>query len=69
MPSPKPPNPRSRRRRYADRATLRPATSAAAYRWPCPRCDCTRNLRGLLREVCSHCTHVHHPPPTEETPC
>lgn len=38
----------------------------AAYGWPCPHCDCRRNLRGLLREVCANCGHCH--PPPEETP-
>jgi hypothetical protein len=55
-----------RRGAYAD--AVRPETSAAAYSWPCPRCPCRRNLRGILREVCSVCTHVHHPPATQ-TPC
>ena len=71
MPSPKPPNPRSRRRRYADRAThgSRPGPSwsadpvavsgAGAYRWKCPQCPCVANLRGLLRDECSRCGHVH----------
>lgn len=61
MPTPKP---RKRPARYAD--AVRPATSAAAYRWPCPRCACTRNLRGLLREVCAHCDHTHTAPEGEE---
>ena len=68
MPTRKPHQQRKRRRpgAYADAGTLRPELSAAAYTWPCPRCDCTRNLRGLLREVCAHCTHVHQPPPEKE---
>lgn len=77
MPTRKPHQQRKRRRpgAYVDApvspsgagGTLRPETSAAAYTWPCPRCDCRRNLRGLLREICSNCTHVHHPPAEKET--
>ena len=67
MPSPKPHHQRQRRRPSAYAAAVRPETSAAAYRWPCPRCACTRNLRGLLREICSNCTHVHQPPEEKET--
>lgn len=62
MPSPKP---RKRPARYAD--AVRPETTAAAYTWKCPQCPCVANLRGLLREVCAHCTHVHQPPAAEET--
>jgi hypothetical protein len=40
----------------------------AAYTWPCPQCSCTTNLRGLLRQVCAHCSHVHQPPATKEDP-
>jgi hypothetical protein len=38
---------------------------ASAYRWPCPQCPCQTNLRGLLRETCSHCGHQHQPPEKE----
>lgn len=40
---------------------------AAVYDWPCP-CGCTRNLRGLLREVCSNCGHTHQPPLDKKEP-
>ena len=66
MPTRKPHQQRKRRRpgTYAD--TVRPEHSADAYRWRCPQCPCVANLRGLLREVCAHCTHVHINP---EHPC
>jgi hypothetical protein len=75
MPSPTPRKRPQRRGAYAEPGSVRPETSAAAYSWPCPRCDCRRNLRGILREICSNCTHVHHPPDTptprreEPMPC
>ena len=69
MTSPKPRKRPHRRGPYAAPGSVRPETTAAAYAWPCPRCACTRNLRGLLREVCAHCTHVHHPPTEKDTPC
>ena len=66
-----PPRKRPQRRgAYAAPGSVRPELSASAYHWPCP-CGCTRNLRGLLREVCTHCTHVHPNPaatPQEPTP-
>lgn len=63
MPTPKrPPRPRP--------ATLDPAAFQAwresQYSWPCGQCDCDRNLRGLLRAICSHCGHEHHPRPDTE---
>lgn len=44
---------------YAE--AVKPATTAAAYAWPCS-CGCTRNLRGLARDDCAHCGHVHPDP-------
>jgi hypothetical protein len=38
----------------------------ATYAWPCAECACTTNLRGLLREVCAHCAHIHQPPTRHE---
>ena len=67
MPTRKPHAGRKRRRPGAYAEVVTPALSAAAYSWPCPRCACRRNLRGLLREVCANCTHVHYPP-AKETP-
>jgi hypothetical protein len=64
-----PPRKRPQRRgAYAEPGSLRPELSAAAYRWRCPSCPCTTNLRGLLREACAHCGHVHCPdvPPAQE---
>lgn len=60
MPTPKPRKRGLRRGAYAD--AVRPDWSADAYRWPCPQCPCPTNLRGLGREACAHCTHVHQPP-------
>lgn len=75
MPTRKPHQQRKRRPRVAARGrrpgayvdAVRPETSASAYAWPCPRCDGTRNLRGLLRDVCAHCQHVHQPPAEKES--
>lgn len=67
MPTRKPHQQRKRRRPGAYADAVRPELSAEAYTWPCQHCDCRRNLRGLLREVCSNCTHVHHPPAEKET--
>lgn len=57
---------RGRRGAYAE--SLRPELSAAAYRWRCPACPCTTNLRGLGRDECSRCGHQHFPdvPPAQE---
>jgi hypothetical protein len=58
------------------RAPVRPPTLDApsvrlwladSYRWTCAECPCTNNLRGLLREVCVNCRHIH-PPPQKEPP-
>jgi hypothetical protein len=62
MPSPTPRKRPARRGAYAEPGSVRPETSAAAYSWPCPRCPCKTNLRGLFREICSHCTHIHRDP-------
>lgn len=58
---------RSRHGAYAE--AVRPGTAASAYRWPCPQCDCTTNLRGLLRETCSRCEHTHLDSDPKEKPC
>lgn len=60
---------RTRQGAYAE--AVRASWVAAAYLWPCPTCPCTTNLRGLLREDCAHCHHVHTPqeePPSHDTP-
>lgn len=44
---------------YAE--AVKPEHTADAYRWLCPTCPCETNLRGLLREECSHCGHQHFP--------
>jgi hypothetical protein len=61
------------RRRPARRPPTRDAPLVqtwreAMYVWPCPHCPCDRNLRGLLRTVCAHCSHEHQPP-EKEPPC
>lgn len=68
MPTPKP---RTRRRgAYAEPGSVRPELTAAAYAWHCPTCPCVTNLRGLLRDECSRCLHIHYPdaPPWREEP-
>ena len=70
MPTHKPHQQRKRRRPGAYAEAVAPETSAAAYRWRCPDCPCVANLRGLGRDECSRCFHVHAPdaPPWREEP-
>ena len=67
MPTRKPHQQRKRRRPGMYAEVVRPELSASAYAWKCPQCPCVTNLRGLLRETCSHCGHEHQPP-EKETP-
>lgn len=69
MPTRKPHQQRKRRRpgAYAEPESLPPARTVHTSRWPCP-CGCTRNLHGVTRTECVHCTHVHPPPAKEPMP-
>jgi hypothetical protein len=67
MPTRKPHQQRKRRRPGAYAEQVKAAWQADAYRWRCPSCPCVANLRGLLRDDCSRCGHVHTPPAATES--